>query len=84
VLLLQIPQISSQAQTFQDVLNQVLNAVDKPFSAHKVKQHLFDVRIIQLALVLQIMFNCTLTNNLLVLVICGYEGILGAENNWFQ
>jgi hypothetical protein len=58
-VLLHVLQVSSKAHTFQDVLNQVLDAVNEPLPAHKVKQHLFDVRIVQLALVLQIFFYRT-------------------------
>ena len=87
LVLLQVLQISSQAQTFEDVLNQVLDAVYESLPAHKVKQHLFDVRIVQLALVLKILLNCTLRNDLLVvlLLVVGYpESLLGAWNNWFE
>jgi hypothetical protein len=46
LVLLQALQISSQAQTFEDVLNQVLDAIYESLPTHKVKQDLFDVRIV--------------------------------------
>jgi hypothetical protein len=46
LVLLQALQISSQAQTFEDVLNQVFDAIYESLPAYKVKQHFFDVRIV--------------------------------------